>query len=265
MCWVMPPASRSTTLDSRMRSSRLVLPWSTWPMTTTTGARSTRSSSLSTAVSMSFSSMVTITSFSTLQPSSSAMMAAVSKSIISLREAMTPFFIRHFTTSAPVFFIREASSPTPISSGILTTRGCFFAISAWRRRIFSCSSWRRLLPWKPPPRRLLLRPWNFCLPACIWLVLPAARVSSFSSYLARFTSPPLRVSTTFFSGTRVAGRLTFCCAALWGWPPCWGAALGAWGCWPWGAGAPLWAGAPCRDAVGAAGAVLGASGALGSW
>ena len=168
---------------------------------------------------MSRSSMVTMISFSTLQPSSSAMMAAVSKSMTSEREAMTPFLMRHLTTSAPVFFMREASSPTPISSGIFTTRGCFLAISAWRRRIFSCSSWRRLLPWKPPPRRWLLRPWNFCFPACIWVVLPAASFSSFSSYLSRFTLPLFRVSTIFFSGTRVPGRLRFCCPA---------------DCWPWG-------------------------------
>ena len=73
--------------------------------------------------------MVTMTSFSTLQPSSSAMMAAVSKSMTSLREAMTPFFIRVLTTSAPVFFIRLASSPTAISSGICTFTGALRAIS----------------------------------------------------------------------------------------------------------------------------------------
>ena len=39
MCWVMPPASPATTLALRMRSSSLVLPWSTWPMTVMTGAR----------------------------------------------------------------------------------------------------------------------------------------------------------------------------------------------------------------------------------
>ncbi len=78
MCWVMPPASPETTLAFRMWSSREVLPWSTWPMTTTTGARDWRSSSLSSAVSMSRSSMVTMTSFSTLQPSSMATRAAVS-------------------------------------------------------------------------------------------------------------------------------------------------------------------------------------------
>ena len=89
--------------------------------------------------------MVTTTSFSTLQPISSAMMAAVSKSMIWLREAMMPFFIRHLTTSAPVFFMRLASSPTLISSGIWTLRGAFLAISSCSRRIFSASSWRRLL------------------------------------------------------------------------------------------------------------------------
>src|SRR3989338_8960835 len=41
MCLVMPPASFSATLDCRMASSRLVLPWSTWPINVTTGARGT--------------------------------------------------------------------------------------------------------------------------------------------------------------------------------------------------------------------------------
>ena len=39
MCWVMPPASPAATLVERMASSSEVLPWSTWPMTVTTGAR----------------------------------------------------------------------------------------------------------------------------------------------------------------------------------------------------------------------------------
>ena len=39
MCWVMPPVSPEATSDSLMRSSRVVLPWSTWPMTVTTGGR----------------------------------------------------------------------------------------------------------------------------------------------------------------------------------------------------------------------------------
>ena len=45
MCWVMPPASPATTLVERMRSSSSVLPWSTWPMTVTTGGRGRRSAS----------------------------------------------------------------------------------------------------------------------------------------------------------------------------------------------------------------------------
>ena len=42
MCWVMPPASPATTLVWRMASSSDVLPWSTWPMMVTTGARGFR-------------------------------------------------------------------------------------------------------------------------------------------------------------------------------------------------------------------------------
>ena len=141
---------------------------------------------------------------------SSAMMAAVSKSITWLTEAMTPFFIRAFTTSAPVFFMREANSPTLISSGISTLRGAFLAISSCRRRIFSCSSWRRLLEKVIlPPRRLLLR--NFSLPCCIlparWPALELSAMSCRrSSYLSRLTLAALRVSTILVLGTReVAG------------------------------------------------------------
>ena len=39
MCWVMPPASPAATLVLRIASSSDVLPWSTWPMTVTTGGR----------------------------------------------------------------------------------------------------------------------------------------------------------------------------------------------------------------------------------
>src|SRR5437016_5833026 len=37
MCWVIPPYSCDATLVLRMASSRLVLPWSTCPITVTTG------------------------------------------------------------------------------------------------------------------------------------------------------------------------------------------------------------------------------------
>ena len=150
-----------------------------------------------------------------------------------LKEAMTPFFIRHLTTSAPVFFIREASSPTEISSGIITLTGAFLAISSWRRRIRSASSCLRLLEKVMLPRRWLLER-IFSLPPRCWRCIRSARspprVSRRSSYLARFTSPPLRVSTIFFWGTRVVvawvawGALVSALgAAAWGWVP-WGLA-----------------------------------------
>src|SRR5918995_1836663 len=56
MCCVIPPASVSTTADSRIASSSEVLPWSTWPMIVTTGGRGDRSSSASSKTSGSSSS-----------------------------------------------------------------------------------------------------------------------------------------------------------------------------------------------------------------
>ena len=47
MCWVMPPASPAATSVSRIASSSEVLPWSTWPMIVTTGARGSSCSSVS--------------------------------------------------------------------------------------------------------------------------------------------------------------------------------------------------------------------------
>ncbi len=47
MCWVIPPASPSATCALRIASSRLVLPWSTWPMMVTTGGRDWKSSGFS--------------------------------------------------------------------------------------------------------------------------------------------------------------------------------------------------------------------------
>ena len=44
MCWVMPPASPLATSALRMASSSEVLPWSTWPITVTTGGRGRSSS-----------------------------------------------------------------------------------------------------------------------------------------------------------------------------------------------------------------------------
>ena len=155
-----------------------------------------------------------------------------------------PFFIRHLTTSAPVFFMRLASSPTEISSGIMTFTGAFLAISSWSLRIRSASSCLRLLEKVMPPRRwLLVRIFSLPLRCCRCIRAPRSppRSSSRSSYLARFTSPPLRVSTIFRWGTRdtgccAAGLAAFCC---WGLLPAALSVLRALGgrgclaCWPW--------------------------------
>ena len=50
-----PERIKQQLTEYELVSSREGLPWSTWPMTTTTGALGRRSSSLSSAVSMSFS------------------------------------------------------------------------------------------------------------------------------------------------------------------------------------------------------------------
>lgn len=42
MCCVMPPASEAATWLFLRLSSRVVFPWSTWPMMVTTGGRGTR-------------------------------------------------------------------------------------------------------------------------------------------------------------------------------------------------------------------------------
>ena len=79
MCWVMPPASPAATSALRMASSSEVLPWSTWPMTVTTGGRLTSLDS-----SSGTSGMYSSTSkpfFSTVKPNSVASSAAVSASI----------------------------------------------------------------------------------------------------------------------------------------------------------------------------------------
>ena len=83
MCCVMPPASRSATRVSRMASSSDVLPWSTWPMTVTTGARVPMSSAFdsSPCAETSSSSKLRI---SISAPNSRAMSLAVSMSSVLL-------------------------------------------------------------------------------------------------------------------------------------------------------------------------------------
>src|SRR5712691_1744819 len=100
----MPPASRSATLVVRMASSSEVLPWSTWPITVTTGGRSlswlgSDSSSSSTSPS--------IERNSTSQLNLSATSLAAVGSSTSLM------------TSTDLRRIAAASSPTVTDSGSL--------------------------------------------------------------------------------------------------------------------------------------------------
>ena len=167
--------------------------------------------------------------------------------MISLTEAKTPSFISCLTTSEAVFFMREASSPTLISSGICTFSGCFLAISSCRRFILSRSSCRRLAEeacWLLG-RCLALLP-IFCLAPprmLLALALVPAISSNFSLYFSMLTAAPPLVSTTRFSATwrGVWGLLGFSC--FWG-AGCCGAAGAAGLAWAaaccWGAG-PFWA------------------------
>src|ERR671911_2601942 len=72
MCCVIPPASPDWTLDRRILSRRLVLPWSTWPITVTTGGFSTRSAGSSSGTTSAGAGSSTAP-ISTSTPSSSAM------------------------------------------------------------------------------------------------------------------------------------------------------------------------------------------------
>src|SRR5215470_619252 len=114
MCWVMPPNSFSATFDFRMASSSDVLPWSTWPMTVTTGGRrlscdGSRSSSSTTSPS------TERISTSTLNLSATSLAAVGSRS--SLTVAITPSSSSALITSPDLRRIFSASSPTVTDSG----------------------------------------------------------------------------------------------------------------------------------------------------
>ena len=128
-CCVIPPASVSVTEVFLIASRSDVLPWSTCPITQTTGLLGRRSSSLSSWSSIILSSIVTTTSFLTFAPNSVATISAVSKSITWFTVAIIPKEKSFLITSAAVLLSIAASSPTVISSGTVITR-VFFARSA---------------------------------------------------------------------------------------------------------------------------------------
>ena len=124
MCWVMPPASPAATSEDRMASSSDVLPWSTWPITVTTGARGA-SSAGSSATSNRPSSTSASATRRTVWPISSAISCAVSASITSLIVTIWPCFISRRMTSTARSDMRLARSWMVIASGIVTSRTSF--------------------------------------------------------------------------------------------------------------------------------------------
>ena len=119
ICCVIPPASPSITFVFLTASNNDVFPWSTCPITTTTGGRVTKSSSLSSDSSNKISSSVIVSFLFTFTPNSSAINDAVSKSISLFIVAITPYPSNFFITSAVVFFNSAAKSFTVMFSGIV--------------------------------------------------------------------------------------------------------------------------------------------------
>ena len=87
---VIPPASPSITFVDLTASSNEVLPWSTCPITTTTGGLGSRSSGLSSLSSNRMSSSVTTSFLTAVTPNSWAIRYAVSKSISLFIVAIIP-------------------------------------------------------------------------------------------------------------------------------------------------------------------------------
>src|SRR5207245_1928516 len=104
MCCVMPPNSRVATSVCRIASSSDVLPWSTCPMTVTTGERGTAASSLARSSRLGAESAAPAAAGSgrrIFEPSASATFAATSTPICWLMPASTPCSNRRLTTSPP--------------------------------------------------------------------------------------------------------------------------------------------------------------------
>ena len=124
MCCVMPPASPLATRARRMLSSSEVLPWSTWPITVTTGGRGSStavdvpSSSLSASSASGSSSLAA----RALWPISSTTIIAVSWSSTWLMVTIVPIFIIVLITSTALTAILWARSATLIVSGTVTSR-----------------------------------------------------------------------------------------------------------------------------------------------
>ena len=145
MCCVMPPRSPAATSVVRIASRRLVLPWSTWPMTVTMGARGCSLEGSSSSHSRSFAASAGATSpvsspasaglgSAISKPSSPVTRAAVSRSIAWLMLAKMPLLISSRMTSAGFTPSRSASSFTVRAAGISTgarSRGSATCTGPW--------------------------------------------------------------------------------------------------------------------------------------
>ena len=136
MCCVMPPCSFSATFVRRIASSSDVLPWSTWPMTVTTGGRS-----CSWAGSTSPSSSMTSPSTERISRSKLNLSATSLASVGSSRSLtifMTPSSMSALITSPDLRRIFSASSatvtdsPTRTSSRLTSAGGASTAAGAGR-------------------------------------------------------------------------------------------------------------------------------------
>ena len=139
----MPPRSPSATLVLRSASSRLVLPWSTWPITVTIGARemsvapgsSLKNSVFAAAGAASGVASGVASSSSgsgslTVKPSSVAMREAVSRSMPWFMVAKTPLRISGLMMSAGFTLSSVARSPTTMEAGSSRTPSCTCATRA---------------------------------------------------------------------------------------------------------------------------------------
>jgi hypothetical protein len=121
MCCVMPPASPAATRVVRMWSSSEVLPWSTWPMTVTTGARGWVGTSLASTSSARKASGSSSLAAKALWPISSTTIIAVSWSSCWLMVTIWPSFIICLMTSEALTDILCARSATLMVSGTCTS------------------------------------------------------------------------------------------------------------------------------------------------
>src|SRR5215212_4024616 len=106
MCWVIPPASPDWTLARRILSSRLVFPWSTWPITVTTGGFTTRSSGSS-------SGATSTGSGSSTEPISTCTSSSSATSSISSVESV---WVRVFISPRPIKTLMIWVGGTPKAS-----------------------------------------------------------------------------------------------------------------------------------------------------